>query len=183
MIHEVTFRAVLDDGTTIEWGTPIVVDGVEKEASIDDIDRSKLSNLLTVNADGVVIHSLGFPPEERKTKLAVWRHNVIIPAGEEARTAGAYAGYNQLFPDGHTELKLDFIDPKGVVYSAAGADLSLHPKEVFTPEEAQAIRYAQAEENARTEADNFLLANPTPVDIPDAEVNQEPIITTDGNPL
>lgn len=158
MIHEVTFRAVLDDGTTIEWEDPIVVDGVEKPASIDDIDRTKLSNLLTVNADGVVIHSLGFPPTERTTKLAVWRHNVIIPQGQEARTAGAYTGYNQLFPNGHTELKLDFVDPKGVMYSGAGSDIALHPLEVFTPEAAQAIRDAQAAENARTEADNAIVA-------------------------
>ena len=148
----------MDDGTTIQWDDTIVVNKVEKPASFDDIDRTKLSNLLTVNPVGDVVHSIGFSPEERTTKLAVWRSfwlgNAPISPLERR---GALVGYNHLLPNGHTELKLDYVSNTGEVMSGAGAMCDLHSCEVFSQEAADAIVAAQEAERVRTEEDNALL--------------------------
>lgn len=133
-MNEITFRAVMDDGTTIEWEDPLPLpDGTSKPASIDDIDRSKLSNLLTVDHQGKVLHSIGFPSDERGTRLAVWRCvRMVVPGGDGPVTAGAVAGYNRLFPDGHSELVLELIAQDGTVENGSGYQVTLHPREIFS---------------------------------------------------
>lgn len=148
----------MDDGSIINYEDEITVGEVTKRASIDDIDRAKLSNLLTVTPDGTVIHSLGFPSSERKDKLAVWRLvRKLKPAEGMPTTMGALAGFN----DRNDGLRLDFVDAEDLkVYSAEGYECQLHPKEVFSQAEAEEIEEAQAAQNEAAEADNELLRNP-----------------------
>lgn len=133
-MNEITFRAVMDDGSIIEWEDPLTLeDGTEKLASIDDIDRSKLSNLLTLDYTGKVLHSLGFSPEDRKTKLAIWRCvREIKPTDDTPVTAGALSGYNELHSDGTTSITLDFISSDGTITKNTSQECSLHPRELFS---------------------------------------------------
>lgn len=129
-MNPVSFRAIFDDGTIWNWEDPIVVDGVEKPASIDDVDRSTLSNLCTVLADGTVASSLGFSSEERTNKLAIWRHFAGIVNGEKV-TMGALMGYNEHLSDGATKVTLTLIKPDGTTSDASDQEITLHPREIF----------------------------------------------------
>lgn len=176
-MNKLTFRAVMDDGSYIHWEDGIELpDGTVKRASVDDIDRDLLSNLLTLNEKMEPVHAIGFPKPERPYKKAVWRltRRLNTETGE-VTTVGALAGWNQLFKDGHTELKLDFVNADtGEAESAEGIECQLHPREVFTREESEALQAEQVRQNRITEEDNEMLANP---------VTEETITEDDGNNL
>ena len=150
---ELIWKAVMDDGSEIKWGDRVDFGSGEKEASIDDIDRSQLSNLLTIKADGAIVHALGFGKDERDRKLAIWRS--YWEKGPESRLQrrGALVGWHEKAKDGSTSLKLDFISNDGEVTSGVGYSIQLHPREVFTEEEAEEIKLKQMEENLKSERD------------------------------
>lgn len=148
----------MDDGTEIKWGDKIMLpDGTIKEASIDDIDRTKLSNLLTVTWIGEVVHSLGFGKDVRDKKLAIWRSYWEKTDRTPIARRGALAGWHEKHRDGSTSLKLDFISNDGEVTSGVGYSIQLHPREVFTEEEAEAIKAAQEEQNEKSRMDNSFI--------------------------
>lgn len=173
-MNELTFRAVLDDGQEITWEQPLTLpDGTVKAASIDDIDRSVLSNLLTVDHTGKVLHALGFPKDKRSRYLAVWRltRKMDVATGIPV-TVGALAGYNELLKDGTTKLTLFFIDLDGTVSSGEGFECQLHPREVFSVEEAEAIMAEQQRQNELAQEDALAI-------IPEPE----PVTTTHGDSI
>lgn len=117
------FKVIKFDGTEIESEQEIDVNGVKKPASIDDIERSEISQLITLLDDGTVAHNILF--EDGSGKKAVWR-----------RTSGVTTDgtYKQLYClSGYTlkgELKLDRILPDGTIESAEGESIQLHEKEL-----------------------------------------------------
>lgn len=180
---ELTFRAILDDGSSVEWYQPFTLpDGTVKPASIDDLDRAVLSNLLTVNERQEIVHAIGFGSHERSTKKAVWRMIRKINSGDEAGkpvTVGVLSGYNELLPDGSTCLVLSFIDAEdGSVSNGSSYECALHPREVFSEALATAITEEQERQDELTAEDNYLLANPILEEEP-VVVEDEEDITTD----
>lgn len=116
------WKIVKFDGTEIEYEQPIVVNGVEKPASIDDIDRSEIAQLITKDDDNKVVHVLLF--EEGQGKKAVWRRTSGITADGQYRQLYCLSGYTY-----GGKLNLDRILPDGTVESAVGEFIELHPKE------------------------------------------------------
>lgn len=161
---ELKWRVVTDAGKYIEWEDEITLpDGTVKRASIDDIDRSDIAQLLTVDRNGLVLHALTFPKAERNSKKrAVWRltRKINVPEGIPV-TVGALTGYNELLSGSLSSLTLSFVDAEtGEVKGAEGFEIELHPREVFDPAEAAEIAARQEEQNVAAEADNDMLANP-----------------------
>lgn len=180
--HEFVFRAVLDDGSTIEWEQPIEVNGVMKPASIDDLDRAHISNLLTVNQHGEVMHAIGFPKEQRHEKLAVWRLTRMIDRDTgEVTTLGALSGYNEQMKDGASKLTLYFVNSDtGKVTDVSWYNLSLHPREVFTKEEAAEITAFQEAQNEVARIDAAEITEAREKDAADAAATAETLPTSEA---
>ena len=166
----------MDDGTIIEWGDGFTMpDGTVKEASIDDIDRANLSNLLTINQNGEVLYALGIPSSERNRKRAIWRLTRQWAPAQESPISdlGSLIGYNELFKDGTTKTTLFFVDSEtGEVSDGSTYECDLHPREVFTIEDAQTIEAEQKRQNDLTEADNAVIAA---AQLPEVTVEQDAI--------
>lgn len=156
MDKAISFRVIYDDGSTLSWGDTITVNGVEKEASFDDIDQDKAGQLVTIDALGKVLHSLTRNQTERADNKFIWRCFSGMNHAGDKFTIGALAGFN----DRIKGVVLDIVAPDGGIYSGAGQDIQLHVGEVFTEKEVEGINsYVNAQESVRV-MDNELLANP-----------------------
>jgi hypothetical protein len=160
------WRVYTDTGEMTEWEQMITVNGVEKKASLYDLDLSTVSQLHTVDDTGLVVHTLTFSPEERLTRRPIWRRQVykrqsLFPDGSESTTDtwGVLAGYNELMPDGSEQLYLDRIGSDGKVTSGKGLSVNLAPHEVFNEDKKRAIEEEQAARKARLDEDNELMRN------------------------
>lgn len=151
MDKPISWRVIYDDGKTVEWEQPIIVDGVEKPASIDDINRSIVGQLVTIDGNRKVIHSFIIPKKERGYKLIIWRHFAGITADGQRITIGAISGYNDIF----LGLHLDIIQPDGKV-TEYNDKIDLHPREVFSEQEKSTIEERQSQRTAFNLADTPL---------------------------
>lgn len=108
------WRAFFDDGTSYKYMDMITVTDAhgtrQKPASTDDIDRDRLSQLVTYDAQNRVVHTVGIPKPERQGKKVVWRFSKKFPTAEvlcclvgtvERMDANRlYFEMVQVFPDG-----------------------------------------------------------------------------------
>lgn len=126
---DMKWKTILFDGSEIEYEQEIEVNGRKKPASIDDIDKSKISQLITFDDNGKVIHNLFF--KEGDGKKAVWRRTSGITASGDHKQLYCLSGYTMIGKDGKEILLLDRVLPDGKIESAEGESIELHDNETI----------------------------------------------------
>ena len=131
MDKSISWRVIYDDGTSCEWEDIININGVDKRASIDDIDRDTVSQLITIDGQRRPIHVIELPKEVRENKRFVWRHWAGVTLDGQTKTIAALTGFNEKLSDGTEKLTIDVVEPDGTISSGEGMEVCLHPREIF----------------------------------------------------
>jgi len=121
------WRVVKYDGTIIDAEQEIIVNNIKKPASIDDIEREEIAQLITFD-DNEVAHALTF--EKDSGKKAVWRRACGANSKGQFFQYYCLQGYTYKDKKGNMALNIDRIYPDG---TTEGADegIDLHPKEII----------------------------------------------------
>ena len=126
------WKALYDDGSSEQWEQELTLpDGTVKLASVDDLDRSLVSQLLICDSlTNEVLYSLSIPQDIRDTHKFVHRRNVGITYDGGHVEQYHFAGFN-IKDDAGTHLDLTRIYPDGTLEPAHDEEFTLHPPELF----------------------------------------------------
>ena len=127
------WKAYYDDGSSHQWEEELTLpDGTTKLASTDDLDRSKVNQLIVCDSDtDAVLYSLNIDASIRPTHKFVHRRNVGITYDGGQTERYHFAGFNVRNADGSTHLELTRIYPDGTTEPAHDEEFTLHPPELF----------------------------------------------------
>lgn len=127
------WKALYDDGSSEQWEQELTLaNGTVKLASVDDLDRDKVSQLLICDSSSdAVLYSLAIPQEIRPTHKFIHRRNVGITYEGGQLERYHFAGFNIKDADGATHLELTRVYSDGHHEAAHDEDFTLHPPELF----------------------------------------------------
>ena len=126
------WKALLDNGSSEQWEQELTLpDGTVKLASVDDLDRSQVNQLLVCDSDtDDVLYSLAIPQELRPTHKFIHRRNVGTSYDGGQIERYHFAGFNIKDENG-THVELTRIYPDGILEPAHDEDFTLHAPERF----------------------------------------------------
>ena len=122
------WKVLYDDGSSHQTGMQIVKNGVSKEVSIDDLDRTKVNQIIVCNDKDQVIYSVILPASFRLDNRFIHRRNVGVNSGTGDTTERYHlVGLNNRT----TGVTLFRVYPNGTIVPAQNAEVTLHPPELF----------------------------------------------------
>lgn len=122
------WKVLHTDGTSHQTGGRILHEDVDKEVSVDHLDRDTVSQLLVCDDNDLVIYSLPLSQEFRAENKFIHRRTVGMDAATgDTQELYHLVGYNnkqsgvtlvRVYPDGHTQTALP-------------SEVTLHQPELF----------------------------------------------------